>query len=390
MKKLFKNIFLKASAAVLSAAFLGLFTVAGYLNTNLPDTVTTDSATVEFAAYPALRSELTSENRAELTIMGNIPVKSVKVSHSEAPTLIVGGFPFGIKLLMEGVMVTDMSDVDGISCPAADAGVEKGDVITHADGKPLSSNRDLQRIIAESGGDDVNLSISRDGTDISAVLTPVFSEKEKIWRSGMWVRDSAAGIGTLTFTDKATGKFCGLGHPICDADTGELVPLQKGEAVPVEITEAQIGKAGAPGCLHGQFADIMPYGILTKNSRCGIFGVFSEDNPSCGEYKLGYRQDIAEGEAYILSTVNGRVPEMYTVEIEEVEYTGAEPTKNMVLRITDEELISRTGGIVQGMSGSPIIQNNRIIGAVTHVFVADPTRGYGIFAENMYNEMMSQ
>ena len=364
--------------------------MAGYLNTNLPDTITTDSATVEFAAYPALRSEFTAEDRAELTLMGKIPVKTVEVSRSEAPMLIVGGFPFGIKLLMEGVMVTDMSDVDGISCPAADAGVEKGDVITHADGKPLSSNRDLQRVIAESGGEDVNLAISRDGTDISAVLTPVFSEKEKIWRSGMWVRDSAAGIGTLTFTDKVTGKFCGLGHPICDADTGELVPLQKGEAVPVEITEAQIGKAGAPGCLHGQFADITPYGILTKNSRCGIFGVFSEDNPSCGEYKLGYRQDIAEGEAYILSTVNGRVPEMYSVEIEEVDYSGAEPTKNMVLRITDDELISQTGGIVQGMSGSPIIQNNRIIGAVTHVFVADPTRGYGIFAENMYNEMMSQ
>ncbi|MBO5343656.1 MAG: SpoIVB peptidase [Ruminococcus sp.] len=386
-----KNKFLKLSAAVLSAALLGLYSAAGFLSSNLPDSITTDSYTVKFAAYPDLQSKFTADNQATVSIMGQIPVKAVTVSHKEAPTLIAGGYPFGIKLLMEGVMVTDMSNVDGICCPAADAGIEKGDIITHADNIPLTSNHELSRIIAESGGDTVTLDIKRDGRAVTASLCPVFSEKEKIWRSGMWVRDSVAGIGTLTFTDKATGSFSGLGHPICDADTGELVPLHSGEAVPVKITSVLKGKAGSPGALHGQFTGLPSYGSLTNNNNCGIFGSLGKTAGSrMGkpvEYKLGYRQDVSEGEAFILSTTNGTEPQMYSIFIEEVDYNSHEPSKNMVIRITDEALIDETGGIVQGMSGSPIIQNDRLIGAVTHVFVADPTRGYGIFAENMYNEM---
>lgn len=389
MKKLFKNVFVKASATVLSAALLGLYGTAGYFSSNIPDSITTESGNVEFAAYPELKSEYISENQASVSLMGAIPVKSVTVNRKDAPTLIAGGNPFGIKLLMEGVMVTGISDVDGESCPAADAGIEKGDIITRADDVPLTSNSDLSRVISESGGDAVTLDFTRDGVDMTAELIPVYSEKEEKWRSGMWVRDSIAGIGTMTFIDKETGKFSGLGHPVCDSDTGELVPLHSGEAVPVKITEAQKGKAGAPGCLHGQFTKLPPYGELTLNSGCGIFGSLSKTAAdrlgTPMEYKLGYRQDIEIGEAYIISTVNGTEPKMYTISIEEVDYNSREASKNMVIRITDEELIAETGGIVQGMSGSPIIQNDRIIGAVTHVFVADPTRGYGIFAENMYN-----
>lgn len=394
MKKLAKNIFTKISAAVLSAALLGLYSTAGYFSSNLPDSITTESGNVQFAAYPNLRTEYTADNQAAVSIMGQIPVKSVTVSKKEAPTLIAGGYPFGIKLLMEGVMVTDMSEVDGIRCPAADAGIEKGDIIIRADNIPLSSNKELSRIIAESGGDTVILDITRGGKTMTAELSPVFSEKDKIWRSGMWVRDSVAGIGTITFADKATGAFSGLGHPVCDSDTGELVPLHSGEAVPVKITNISKGKAGTPGALHGQFTGLPSYGILSDNNDCGIFGSFSKtacDRLDCPqEFKMGYRQDIQVGEAYILSTVDGTKPQKYSIFIEEVDYTSREPSKNMVIRITDEELIAATGGIVQGMSGSPIIQNDRLIGAVTHVFVADPTRGYGIFAENMYNEMQEQ
>lgn len=386
-----KNKFLKAAAGILSAVLLGLFSTAGYFSSALPDSVTTESGEVEFAAYPTLTSEYTSENRAAISILGKFPIKTVSVSKKEAPTLIAGGYPFGIKLLMAGVMVTDMSKVNGEACPAADAGIEKGDVIIRADDMLLTSNDELSRIIAESGGEKVTLEVSRGGRNMTAELTPVLSEKDKIWRSGMWVRDSVAGIGTLTFTDKATGRFSGLGHPVCDSDTGELIPLHSGEAVPVKITSVMKGQAGAPGALQGQFPCLPSYGALCLNSESGIYGSFGRTAADrldmSREFKLGYRQDICKGEAYILSTVSGTEPQMYSVYIEEVDYNSDEPSKNMVVRITDEKLIAETGGIVQGMSGSPIIQNERIIGAVTHVFVADPTRGYGIFAENMYNQM---
>ncbi len=389
---LFKNTFLKITAGILSAFLLGLFGTAGYYSANLPDHITTENGAVEFKAYPNLSTDYIADDRAAVSLMGTIPVKSVAVSQKEPPVLIVGGSPFGIKLLMEGVMVTDMGNVDGISCPAEDAGIELGDVITHADNVPLSSNKDLQKVISESCGNSVELRINRDGEELSAAVSPIYSEKDEKWRSGMWVRDSIAGIGTLTFIDKATGRFSGLGHPICDSDTGELVPLHSGEAVPVKITETKKGQPGAPGELHGQFTGLPMYGTLSGNSGCGVFGTLSDTGVkqlgTYDEYKLGYRQDIAPGEAYILSTVSGTEPKKYSAVIEEVDYNSRSASKNMIIRITDEELINSSGGIVQGMSGSPIIQNDRLVGAVTHVFVNDPTRGYGVFTESIYEYLL--
>ncbi len=208
----------------------------------------------------------------------------------------------------------------------------------------------------------------------------------------MWVRDSIAGIGTMTFIDADTGEFAGLGHPICDSDTHELIPIHSGEAVSVVITEARRGESGIPGELHGRFTRQPIYGTLTENCESGVYGRLTDFalQQLCGggeSYKMGYRQEITEGEAYILSTVAGKEPKKYSAVIEEIDYNSRETSKNMVIRITDEELITEAGGIVQGMSGSPIIQNDKIIGAVTHVFVADPTRGYAIFAENMYENI---
>jgi stage IV sporulation protein B len=366
LKNLLKFHFSKFTAALLSAAIFGLSSVTGY------------SITRNIAHYYT----------ASVSAMGVSAENSAK---KDAPTLIAGGYPFGIKLLMEGVMVTDTGKVDNISSPAEDAGIKKGDVITSANGTPLTSNNGLSRIIAESRGKSVTLELLREGNPLTVELSPVFSEKDKIWRSGMWVRDSIAGIGTMTFAVKDTGEFSGLGHPVCDCDTGELIPLHSGEAVPVKITNITKGMSGSPGALHGKFTGLPSYGTLSDNNNCGIFGDFGEtalyrlEQPR--EYKLGYPDEVTEGEAFILSTISGTSPQMYSVCIEEKNCRGNEPSKNMIIRITDERLIAETGGIVQGMSGSPIIQNDRIIGAVTHVFVADPTRGYGIFAENMYNEI---
>lgn len=386
-----KKILTKSLAVVMSAVLVGLFGTAEYYSQRLPQTVIAETAEdVKFALYPELQAEY-SADCASMSLFGAIPVKNISVRQEEAPTLIVGGNPFGIKLLMDGVMVTGMGDI-GTVCPAKVAGIEKGDIITSADNVPLTSNYDLQRVISESNGESIELAVSRGGEMFMAELTPVYSKKDKAWKGGMWVRDSIAGIGTMTFIDKSTGKFAGLGHPVCDTDTGELIPIYSGEAVPVEITEARRGETGIPGELHGQFTRQSVYGTLESNNECGVFGDLSENSMEnlCNkseEYRMGYRQDITTGEAYILATVSGSEPKKYSVEIEQIDYNSRNTTKNMIIRITDEELIRETGGIVQGMSGSPIIQNDRLIGAVTHVFVADPTRGYAVFAETMFDNM---
>ena len=233
------------------------------------------------------------------------------------------------------------------------------------------------------------IAVSRDGDEFTAVLEPVYSEKNGCWRGGMWVRDSIAGIGTVTFVNKATGDFAGLGHPICDCDTGEIVPVSSGEAVPVEITSAKKGERGIPGELLGSFRRGGTYGTLDQNNSAGVYGKLSPEalgELDGEEMPMAYSNEITTGSADIISSVSG-VPERYSVQIESIDYKSGDETRNMVIKITDSRLIEVTGGIVQGMSGSPLIQNGKLIGAVTHVFVADPTRGYAIFAENMMKKL---
>lgn len=399
-RKLFKT-----AAVMLSAAVLGLFGTAKYYSSHLPETITAEvGAELKIAEYPeitfgSVRSEAVaasetfpSSHQATLSLFGTIPIKNVEIRETAAPTLLTGGQPFGIKLLMDGVMVTELGEVTDAEgnkvCPAKDAGIQVGDVICLADSSPVTSNSQIQEIISSSGGKNIKLSVSRSGSEFTTELKPVFSGVSNNWMGGMWVRDSIAGIGTITFINKETGEFAGLGHPICDSDTCEIVPLSSGEAVPVEITEAKKGQKGIPGELCGQFSDKAPLGTLNRNNSCGVFGTLTEQSVSeisqnCEEYKLGYRQEIQTGPAEIIATVDGNQTKHYDINIEAVDYTSTDGSKNMVIKITDDELLNTTGGIVQGMSGSPIIQNNKIIGAVTHVFVADPAKGYAIFAENM-------
>ncbi|MBQ8297157.1 MAG: SpoIVB peptidase [Ruminococcus sp.] len=395
----------KTAAVVLSAAMVGLFGTANYYSSRLPETLTADIGSgIEIAEYPEItcasfRSEAIAASetypasrQATLSLFGAIPIKNVEIREEEAPMLAVGGDPFGIKLLMDGVMVTELGEItlsDGKTvCPAREAGIKVGDVIRLADMQPVTSNSQIQGIISNSGGRTIKLSVNRGGNEFIAYLEPVYSEEQGVWLGGMWVRDSIAGIGTITFINPETGEFAGLGHPICDSDTGELVPISSGEAVAVEITEAKAGQKGIPGELRGAFTSDGSLGILNRNNGCGVYGILTDEARAelcsdCEIFKMAYRQEIRTGKAEILSTVEGGTPQRYEIEIENVDYSGDESGKNMVIRITDEELLKRTGGIVQGMSGSPIIQDGKLIGAVTHVFVADPTRGYGIFAENM-------
>ena len=384
----------KITALILSASMLSLFGTAEYYSEKLPVSFMTDKGqSIKIAAYPNLSCKKDSRTSATVSLFGAVPVKNIEIDERELPVLAVGGNTFGIKLLMEGVLVTGFGEVENENgmkcCPADESGIRKGDIIKSVNNIPVDSNSQFQDIVNSS--ENITLTIQRDGKEHDIDIFPCISaDGEK--KCGMWIRDSIAGIGTMTFIDTETGRFAGLGHPICDTDTGGLIPVQSGEAVPVEITDAKKGVSGIPGEIHGRFSG-ESYGQLILNTETGIYGILNNQTlenicSDAEKFRLACRQDITEGEACIYTSVCGENPKKYSALIEKVDY-NSDDTKNMVIKITDEELIEKTGGIIQGMSGSPIIQNDKIIGAVTHVFVADPTRGYGIFAENMIKDINS-
>lgn len=324
-----------------------------------------------------------------LKLFGVIPIKNVEVNTVETQLLVPSGEPFGIKLTMDGVMVIGIGEVDSKeslhSSPAKDSGIQKGDIILSLNGTEVDSNKELQSIISESDGDTLEVVLRRDDKEIETSVTPVYSESSQTYEAGIWVRDSSAGIGTITYYKADGTSFAGLGHPVCDVDTGEIVPISSGEVASVNINGVKSGVAGSPGELIGSFISTESIGEISLNNSYGIFGVMDNQVSLDNAIPMGFKQDISIGEATILTTIDGTSPKEYSIEIEKIDYNSNESSKNMVIRITDEELLSKTGGIVQGMSGSPIIQDGKLIGAVTHVFINDPTKGYAIFCENMVN-----
>ena len=230
----------------------------------------------------------------------------------------------------------------------------------------------------------MTIEAQRGGKEFTAVLTPVYSEIDGLYKGGLWVRDSTAGIGTLTFYEPESGRFGGLGHGICDVDTNELMPLGSGEILPVAISGIVPGQRGAAGELQGYFSSDAAIGEMSANTETGVYGTLYQ-SPQQGEtLPIAMKQQVHAGKAQILATIDGQGPQYYDIEIESVNYDENKITKNLVIKVTDSHLLERTGGIVQGLSGSPIIQDNRLAGAVTHVLVNNPQKGYGIFAETMW------
>ncbi|GHU52380.1 SpoIVB peptidase [Clostridia bacterium] len=387
------------SIACTALILFNIWALVGYYNVNLPDEYYTSgnnrlflNTAFEVSAVQdgvALVSSSTdtkiTPSSATLKLFGTIPIKEVNVTQVDRPVLVPGGTPFGIKLLMDGVMVVGMGDVANGECPAQEAGIKTGDIILTLNEETVDSNADIKEIIQKDGDKPVVVNLRRDDKEQKVLLIPSYSEKNNCYQAGMWVRDSTAGIGTVTFYDPLTTKFGGLGHPICDTDTGEIVPISSGEVVDVEITKVVKGLSGIPGELCGMFAGSKPSGTVTGNNQYGIFGEMKKPPSDFSALPMAFKQEIKQGKCEIICTVKGDTPKKYSAVIEQINYT-AENTKNMVIRITDPKLLEITGGIVQGMSGSPIIQNNMIVGAVTHVFVNEPAKGYGIFIENMYGE----
>ncbi len=336
-------------------------------------------------AFAADENENISVKQAELRLLG-LPLKTVELVSCGDIRLYPGGMPFGVKLYTEGVLVVGFGDVDGDDGPqnpAYAAGVRVKDIITHLNGQAVNSVEMLTSSIESGDGSPITLTYTRGNETHTATLTPVRSASEGKLKTGMWVRDSGAGIGTVTYIDPTTGEFGGLGHGICDVDTGELMPMQRGSVIDVKISGVLRGTPGTPGELRGSFLT-GKCGALVKNTPCGVFGVFSAIPENIPEeaMPIALKDEIHDGRAYIWCTLDESGPQKYEIEISSINKTAI-GSKSFVVKVTDPALLEKTGGIIQGMSGSPIIQNGRIVGAVTHVLVHDPTKGYGIFIENM-------
>lgn len=322
----------------------------------------------------------------DLKLFGIIPFSKASVTVVEDTYVSVLGTPFGMKIYTEGVLVIETGEVrtsEGNINPSQISGIKVGDYIRRVNGIDISCNEDLSEIVGDSAGQTLKVEILRDNRKKTVYVNPVLSVEDNIYRIGIWVRDSSAGVGTLTFYSPANNIICGLGHGICDSDTGELLIPEHGELVGAEILSVKKGEAGNPGELKGRFT-VSKISNILLNSDDGVYGLPYESIDNSELTQIAMKQEIKNGDAQILCTVNGTKPKLYSCRVQKRSAAYNSSTQNMIISITDKELISVTGGIIQGMSGSPILQNGKLIGAVTHVFVDDPESGYAVYAENMF------
>ncbi len=329
--------------------------------------------TLEADTSAANRSEGESYT-AKIKLFGLLPIKNALINRITQKQLVVLGTPFGVKLYTKGVIVVDAEE----DSPAIEAGVQVGDIILSYNNTTIRSNEELAKEVQKCAGEKQKLRLLRNQREQTLWVTP--AKTREGYSIGLWVRDSTAGLGTLTYYDPSTDTLAGLGHSISDVDTGLTMPVESGTLVAAEITGAKIGEKGAPGELLGFLKD-RPLGEVTVNSDAGLFGEAAEEFSGVS-YPVALKDEIKVGEAQILSTVRGGTPKAYTIIITKINNNLSEH-RNLCIQVTDPDLLAATGGIVQGMSGSPILQNGKLIGAVTHVLISDPTAGYGIFIENM-------
>lgn len=330
-------------------------------------------------------SQSSPNRRESLKLFGVVPIKEVTLIEKDEKTVCVSGKVFGIKLYTDGVIIVGTQSVEidsGRVNPAEACGLQVGDVIISIDGENVYTSDSVQNILNNNNGSSFNIKVKRGERYREFTLTPVYCEREGCYKAGMWVRDSTAGIGTLTYYDKDSGMFGALGHQVNDVDTNEIMPLLEGEAVSARVTNIQKASKGTTGSLECDFGDYT-IGRLTANTDCGIFGAYSAVSSSAKAYPIASAQQVKKGKATLISALQNGEPKEYEVEITHISYNENNSQKNMVIKITDPELKELTGGIVQGMSGSPIVQDGRLVGALTHVIVNNPEKGYAVFAQTM-------
>lgn len=378
---------------------------------NLPDRISLTSGEAKecFASVP-LDTTYNSEDKSTITdntafaydntiIVSDKKtedvIKNEAVEQTTPKTLVVGGQAIGVKLHTKGALVvgiTDFTSQDGETVnPAKNAGISTGDIIEKVNNETVQNATHLSELINKFSSKTINLSIRRGDTTFNIKLTPIKDKSDGAFKIGTWVRDSTAGVGTLTFYDPKTMRYASLGHAITDVDTKTNLSVGNGEIVISRIIDIKLGEKGTPGELKGSFTDDdKAIGTIDKNTDYGIYGTLKTtlSNPLYQvPLEVGKKEEVKLGKATILCTLDNTGIKEYECEIIKINTQDKPSPKSMVVKITDKRLLDRTGGIVQGMSGSPIIQDGKIIGAVTHVFINDPTQGYGIFVEWMIEQL---
>ena len=308
-----------------------------------------------------------------------------------AKDVIVGGSCIGVSLSSSGALITDISSFENTEgenvSPGKASGIKKGDIIIEFNGEKVKSASDLDSLMADLKTRTVTLKICRDNSFFYSTLIPEKEVSSGKLKLGLWIKDEACGIGTLTYFDPSNNSFAALGHGIVDPDINDMFNVRGGTISKASVVSVDKGEKGEPGELNGLFQE-GTIGSIIRNNQMGLFGKINEDSFLSERpiFPIASKEQVHTGSAFIYSNISGTKIEKFQVEILKILNKKDKGTKNMIIKITDPALIEKTGGIVQGMSGSPIVQDGKLIGAVTHVFVNDPTRGYGIFIENMQKE----
>lgn len=405
MKRIIKQLLLIVTLSIIYAYALVI--------TSLPDTlIVFEGENIKFDTLfgldislkdKAYEATLTSSNIGEAAFkekgkttltasLFNFNIKDIEVNVLDKATVIPIGKIAGIKLYTKGVLVVGMSEIEGQK-PYEKSNIQEGDIITNINDSEIQNTTELIECINKSNGNSLNITYVTNGETKECDITPVKNENGK-YQIGLWVRDSAAGIGTVTFYEPETGNFVALGHGITDVDTSEIINISTGELVSTKILSIVKGQIGTPGKIQGTLNNQKSIGTIYKNTTLGIYGKVVNEANLLPQYtssmEVAMRDEIKLGKAHILCSVEDSDKiEEYEIEIEKKFVGNNYDNKSMLIKVTDERLIAKTGGIVQGMSGSPIVQNGKFIGAVTHVIVNNPKEGYAVFGDMLIKQMRS-
>lgn len=367
-----------------------IFGIKVNIENNEPKAILTSTVLKETAEFPEK-----GKNTIEVSLFDTFKIKDININVIEKTTVIPLGELAGIKLYTEGVLVVGMSEIEGKDNnkykPYINSGIEEGDIITAVNDNKVNSTTELIENVNNSEGNAVEIKYSRNGESKECSITPVEAE-DGGYKLGLWVRDSAAGIGTVTLYEPKNNAFIALGHGITDIDTNELINISTGELVTTKVLSVIKGKNGEPGKIQGTVQKQQNIGTIYKNTSFGIYGTVSNiqnlNNKNGKEMEIALRDEIKIGKATILCNIEqtGEIKE-YEIEIERIYKNNNYDNKSMLIKVTDKELLEKTGGIIQGMSGSPIIQNGKFCGAITHVLVSDATQGYAVFGDILIKQL---
>lgn len=338
-----------------------------------------------------LVSQDIGKTKIKVSLFGKIPIKTINVNVVSESLIIPGGNAVGVKINTKGLTILTFEGFHNkdrvMISPFDGVDIQRGDIIIEINDIPINDVASFISSVQSSAGENTKLKILRNENNHVVYMKPEKDISDGLYKLGIWVKEVTSGIGTVTFIEPKSKAFGSLGHGINDID-GSLARIRDGKIYDAIVLSVIKGQKGRPGELKGAIKEVEELGRITKNTNCGIFGKIEKDIEIKGyNVEIALMHEVKIGPAKIISNIEGRKIEEFDIEIEKVNRQSPSSPKSMVIRVTDGELINKTGGIVQGMSGSPIIQNGKIVGAVTHVLINDPTRGYGIFIENMMKEI---